>query len=212
MSERVVSVVEQIHADSDQNSYEELLRQNLALKEQLVALRRYVGDLERSADMDPLVPVYNRRAFMRELSKAISIKQRFDIASCVVFIDLNNFKAMNDRYGHSIGDEILVKVGKCLQTHIRSSDLVARIGGDEFGVILFKSTLEEAQIKIQELNLKIESLSIDMPKSPVRVTAAFGAAPCRIGKTAEQVLAEADEAMYDAKLAERLNEQVSGVA
>jgi len=110
-----------------------LVAENERLTLELNRLRLELLDLEHKADTDPLVSVYNRRAFMREVGRAKSVESRYGILSCVIFFDLNNFKTVNDRFGHAIGDELLRKVGTVLTQGVRSCDLVARLGGDEFG-------------------------------------------------------------------------------
>jgi len=87
-------------------------------------LRLRILELERAADTDPLVPVYNRRAFMREISRAQTVMARYDISSTVLFFDLNAFKTINDRYGHSIGDSLLKKIGSVLIEGVRDCDMV----------------------------------------------------------------------------------------
>ena len=176
-----------------------LRTENNRLTLELNQMRLRLLELERKADTDPLVPIYNRRAFMREVDRAKTVMLRYDILSSVIFFDLNGFKAINDQYGHSIGDQLLRLVGDALLDNVRSCDLVARLGGDEFGVILFKSTVEEAKAKAASLACRVAEVCVDMPTAQVRVSAAWGVAPCEAEDTAEQILARADRAMYVAK-------------
>ena len=176
-----------------------LRTENNRLTLELNQMRLRLLELERKADTDPLVPIYNRRAFMREVDRAKTVMLRYDILSCVIFFDLNGFKAINDQYGHSIGDQLLRFVGDALLDNVRSCDLVARLGGDEFGVILFKSTIEEAKAKAASLACRVAEVCVDMPTAKVCVSTAWGVAPCEAEDTAEQILARADRAMYVAK-------------
>lgn len=162
-------------------------------------LRLRLLEVERKADTDPLVPVYNRRAFVREVERAKTVMARYDILSCVVFFDLNGFKSINDRFGHAIGDELLRKVGNVLLSGVRSCDLVARLGGDEFGVLLFKTNVDEAKAKASALSCRVADQCVDLPTGNINVTAAWGVAPCESENTAEQILARADRNMYVAK-------------
>lgn len=166
---------------------------------ELNQMRLRLLELERAADTDPLVPVYNRRAFVREVEKAKTVMARYDILSSVIFFDLNGFKAINDRYGHSIGDQLLRQVGDVLITNVRSCDLVARLGGDEFGVLLFKSSVEETRAKAASLACRVAAQCVEMPTGKISVSTAWGVAPCEAEETAEQILARADRAMYVAK-------------
>lgn len=177
----------------------ELVTENQSLSSEIVRLRLRVLELERAADTDPLVPVYNRRAFMREVARAQTVMARYDMLSSIVFFDLNGFKSINDRFGHGIGDQLLLKTGKVLLDGVRDCDMVARLGGDEFGILLFKTDARIAHAKASALACRIAEQSVEMPTGNVNVTAAWGIAPCEPDDTAEQILARADRAMYMAK-------------
>lgn len=169
------------------------------LEDQIKALKMRILELERAADTDPLLPLYNRRAFMREIDRARNVMERYDILSSILFFDLNDFKVINDRYGHAIGDDMLQSVSKVLLDGVRDCDLVARLGGDEFGVLLFKTDAAIAKAKGSVLACRIAEQGIEMPTGTVGVTAAWGVSVCEYGDTAEQILARADRAMYAAK-------------
>jgi len=184
----------------------ELVSENELLTSEIARLRLRVLELERAADTDPLVPVYNRRAFMREVTRAQTVMKRYDILSSIIFLDLNDFKSINDRFGHGIGDQLLLKTGKVLLEGVRDCDMVARLGGDEFGILLFKTDLKMAQAKAGTLSCRIAEQCVEMPTGNVSVNAAWGTAPCEPDYTAEQVLARADRAMYIAKKSAHLTE------
>ena len=173
--------------------------ENRSLRTRVAALQARVDELERMADADPLVDIYNRRAFIREIARAQTVSARYHIPSAVVFFDLNGFKTVNDRYGHAVGDELLREIGECLKAGVRPCDLVARLGGDEFAVLLFKTPLDVARAKAEALQVRIQSCRITMPTDMVGVDAAWGLAPCEPGVEAEQILARADRAMYAGK-------------
>ncbi len=177
----------------------DLVMENEDLLSEVGRLRLRVLELERAADTDPLVPVFNRRAFMRELGRAQTVMSRYDLLSSMIFLDLNGFKSINDRFGHGVGDQLLMKVGKVLMSGVRSCDMVARLGGDEFGILLFKTDPGIAKAKAAALSCRIADQKVDMPTGDVGVTAAWGVAPCEAEDTPEQILARADRAMYMAK-------------
>lgn len=177
----------------------ELVTENESLASEIARLRLRVLELERAADTDPLVPVYNRRAFMREVARAQTVNARYDMLSSIVFFDLNGFKSINDRFGHGIGDELLLKTGNVLLEGVRDCDMVARLGGDEFGILLFKTDPRVAHAKASTLACRIAEKYVEMPTGNVNVTAAWGVAPCESDDTPEQILARADRAMYMAK-------------
>ena len=177
----------------------ELVSENKSLSSEVARLRLRVLELERAADTDPLVPVYNRRAFMREVARAQTVMARYDMLSSIVFFDLNEFKSINDRFGHGIGDELLMKTGKVLLAGVRDCDMVARLGGDEFGILLFKTDPRVAKAKAATLACRISEEYVEMPTGNVNISAAWGVAPCEADDTPEQILARADRAMYMAK-------------
>ena len=177
----------------------DLVIENETLLSEITRLRLRVLELERAADTDPLVPIYNRRAFMRELARAQTVMARYDMLSSMVFFDLNGFKSINDRFGHGIGDELLLRTGSVLMDGVRDCDMVARLGGDEFGILLFKTDPRAAHAKASTLACRIANEYVEMPTGNVSVTAAWGVAPCESDDTPEQILARADRAMYMAK-------------
>ncbi|MGB0905900.1 MAG: GGDEF domain-containing protein [Maricaulaceae bacterium] len=183
-------------------SVDVLKAENVRLKAELVRLKSKFMTLECTADADALLPIYNRRAFMRELDRATTILARHDILSTMIFFDLNGFKAVNDRFGHAAGDELLQKISEVLEASVRSCDLAARLGGDEFGVLLFKTDVDTAKAKASALACRIAEQVIEMPTQRISVTTAWGVAPCEIDDTAKQILGRADRAMYVAKQAQ----------
>lgn len=176
-----------------------LVKANEDLAGEIARLRLRILELEHAADTDPLVPVYNRRAFLREISRAQTVMERYDMLSTVIFFDLNGFKSVNDRFGHGIGDELLKMIGSVLKSGVRDCDMVARLGGDEFGILLFKTDVKVARAKAQALSCRIAEQKIEMPTGDVNIGAAWGVAPCEPGDTVEQILARADRAMYMVK-------------
>lgn len=169
------------------------------LQDEISILKTKLLQLEQKADADPLVPIYNRRALMREIGRAQVLMSRYDILCSVIFFDLNGFKNINDKFGHSIGDDLLIKIGEALKSTVRDCDMVARIGGDEFAVLLFKTDTAEAKAKAASLACRIAEQSIDMAGEPISVSSAWGVSPCYPDDTAKQILHRADRAMYEAK-------------
>ena len=176
-----------------------LQAENARLAAEVGRLSARIGELERDADTDPLVDVYNRRAFVREIRRAQTVSARYHIPSAVIFLDLNRFKSVNDRFGHAIGDDLLRQVGEALRGSVRDCDLVGRLGGDEFGVILFKTGVREAEAKAQALVCRVQACRIAHPTGDIGVSAAWGVAVCEPGIGPEAVLARADRAMYRIK-------------
>jgi len=159
---------------------------------------------EELADRDTLVPVFNRRAFERELNRVISFAQRYEVQASLVYFDLDGFKQINDRFGHPAGDAILLAVGETLAANIRESDLVGRVGGDEFAVILAKAGPEDARRKGIQLAEAISRTEITYQGHRLQVGAAYGSYTFESDDTGERALSRADEAMYANKVGRKI--------
>lgn len=164
-----------------------------ALLAEILRLRTYVKQLELAAESDSLAPVFNRRAFLRELVKAQSVFQRHQIPTTLLLFDLDGFKSINVRYGQVMGDELIYKVGQDLQTNVRDCDLVARLGSDDFAVLLFKCEIEQARLVAEKLKNSLGSIGIDMPSNSLHLSASWGMAPVVSGMTPERILSIAGE-------------------
>lgn len=169
------------------------------LRKETERLRSRMRDLEALADRDVLLPVLNRRAFLREVSRALALAERHDAPSAIVYIDLNGFKDINDQYGHAAGDAALEHVSTLLSAHVRETDAVGRIGGDEFGLVLTLTGLEGAERKAEELVDRIANTPFSHNGTELTVGAAWGAYALQSGHNAEDAMAEADAAMYARK-------------
>ncbi len=173
------------------------------MRKETERLRGRIRELESLADHDVLVPVLNRRAFLREMSRALALAERHNAPSALVYIDLNGFKAINDTYGHAAGDAALHHVSALLTAHIRETDAVGRLGGDEFGIVLTLTGPEGAESKARELAELISTTPFEYAGRQLSVGAAWGTHPLVAGKNAEETMAAADTAMYARKLEQK---------
>jgi diguanylate cyclase (GGDEF)-like protein len=149
------------------------------------------------ADHDPLTQLPNRRAFMRELERAVPEAAEADAQLAVIVLDLDGLKELNDRHGHAAGDDCLIRVGRLLRTELRPGDQAFRIGGDEFAILLPRTNVQGAAEVTARL---VEWLERSSRSSVLRVEASFGAAATGAGHDApETLLRAADEAMYRSK-------------
>ena len=171
------------------------------LRKETEALRGRIRELETLADHDVLLPVLNRRAFLREVSKALALAERHDAPSALIYLDLNGFKAINDTHGHAAGDAALERVAEILVAHLRETDAVGRLGGDEFGVVLTLTPASRAERKAEELAELIAAAPIAFDGLELRLSAAWGVHALERGLTLESAMAEADAAMYARKSA-----------
>ena len=163
--------------------------------------RRFERELEHLASHDPLTGLLNRRRFQEELERALAHVRRHGEPACVVTLDLDNFKHVNDTYGHAAGDELLRASARALMERVRATDAVGRLGGDEFGIVLAHTGPEEASAVAESLLDAFRArVGVDVGGRLVRVTASAGVRALDGGtETAGELLGEADMAMYDAK-------------
>lgn len=171
------------------------------LRAELSAARRRIADLERRVDEDPLLPLLNRRGFMRELERALAFAHRYGTKAALLFMDLDGFKAINDTHGHAAGDDILRSVAATLLDNLRRSDLVGRLGGDEFAVLLWAAEPVAAQRKARQLAAAIEAAHHPRRGEGGALSVSCGVAVIASGDSAESALERADSAMYAEKRA-----------
>ncbi len=171
------------------------------------ALVAKLAAAEELADRDPLAPVLNRRAFMRELHRTMSEVERYKSPAAVIYLDLDGFKALNDGYGHAAGDAVLRHVALLLLDSVRESDVVGRLGGDEFGVILNRVAPEEARAKAATLVERINASAILHAGVAHRISVSLGVHAIAALEDPETAVARADEAMYADKFARRSEAQ-----
>jgi diguanylate cyclase (GGDEF)-like protein len=158
---------------------------------------------ERDARMDSLTHIPNRRAFDEHVTAVHALFERQRIAYSVVMLDLDNFKSVNDRYGHAAGDSVLQVIAKLLQSQLRLSDRVFRFGGEEFVIVLVATNLQQAMLVAERARKRIEASIVYFKGRELRITTSAGVCEVRDGLTSAAVLAQADAALYGAKSAGR---------
>ncbi len=121
------------------------------LRRELTQTRARLDEAEKTADQDHMLPLLNRRAFVRELTRYIAFTGRYNTPASLIYFDLNHLKLTNDTLGHAAGDAVLTQFSKVLLTHVRESDCVGRLGGDEFAILLSHATQEHALKKADTL-------------------------------------------------------------
>lgn len=165
--------------------------------------RKTVEDrLEHAAMTDPLTNIANRRAFDSRLDTVIE-RTDSDGAGCVAIFDLDHFKLVNDRFGHAAGDLVLQRFAEIARERMREKDLVARIGGEEFAVILPGATMDQALLVCDRLRAAVASATVVVATGSIGMTVSGGVAAYDAASIAEHVMAQADAALYRAKLAGR---------
>ena len=173
------------------------------LKAELAAAQMQVEQLEARADIDALLDILNRRGFERELRRSAAYVRRYGTPATLIYLDLDYFKPINDRYGHAAGDRVLQAVTQTLQRAVRESDVVARLGGDEFGVLLWNIGEFQAAAKLRELEAAVAATVVMEGMVPLSVGASAGLAILGSGDAPADVIYRADLAMYARKRAAR---------
>lgn len=167
--------------------------------------------LRRLAESDSLTGVFNHRAFIGFLGKAIGVEARLNRCPPVLLIDLDHFKQVNDTWGHQTGDEVLRHFVAVASACLRQGDVLGRLGGEEFAVFLPLASEAEATQVAERLRAQIAAQPLQTARGPVALSVSIGVAQGRPGESAEAVLGRADQAMYRAKAAGR-NRVVAGDA
>jgi len=177
--------------------YQEMLIKRL--RRQLLEKQDHSYILRNLAMIDPLTGLYNRRFGEQRLAAEVARSERRGHPLTVLTLDLNNFKEINDTYGHPAGDQVLQEFATRLNKVIRGSDLAVRLGGDEFLVVLPECTLDQLKLVLERLS----SFELNWQGRKIQVTFSAGWKDYEMGERPEEMLARADEALYTSKRANR---------
>jgi diguanylate cyclase (GGDEF)-like protein len=186
---------------SDVSDVEQLISEISVLRGKVAQLQERVEQLDMLAHEDSLVALPNRRGFMRALERLIDRVGRYEEKAALLFVDLDGLKVINDSFGHLAGDEALMQVARLLVGGVRKSDVVARIGGDEFAILLFHADEQSARETATRLVDVIADSDFMHDGQTMPLSVAIGAAVVQADDTPEAALARADEEMYRQKAA-----------
>jgi len=173
------------------------------LRRELNQTRVRLEDMEKTADQDGMLPLLNRRAFVRELTRYIAVTDRYNTPASLIYFDLNHLKKTNDTHGHAAGDAILKHFADVLVTHVRDTDCVGRLGGDEFGVLLSHANQDQALKKADALAKALKDSPTEWNGNSFTVSFAYGAFELKSGDNPDVAMARADQAMYEQKKSQR---------
>ncbi len=176
-----------------------LLAEVERLKHELEDATRRIAELEAHADVDPLLEILNRRGFERELKRSIAYVKRYGTAAALIYLDLDDFKRINDRHGHAAGDALLREVAKQLCAQVRASDVVGRLGGAEFVVLMWNAGVDQARVKARDLETAVAAIALPHGEAQLCVGASAGVAAVGPGDTLDTVIEAADRTMYARK-------------
>ena len=197
---RLVTVFNRM-ADLHQQTHERIVRLNTTLEKRVSQRTQQLREL---AARDPLTGLYNRRHFNEVLRRSMSEALRYDNGLSCLMIDLDDFKAVNDTFGHYVGDEVLVLMASTITSQLRAADVAARYGGDEFVVLLPQTETDQARVLGERIMERFcENIGMCLPK--VRASLSVGIASVQLQRafSADSLLRAADRALYSAKEAGR---------
>jgi diguanylate cyclase (GGDEF)-like protein len=159
---------------------------------------------KRLSQLDGLTGICNRPHFIAQTERALEYHRTSGQEVCVILFDLDHFKAINDKYGHATGDFVLKRTVEACTAHLRESDIFARVGGEEFAVLLPGCEADVARQRAEQLRITIVTTNVHPDVAKATVSASFGvAASSRSGYELRQLMAHADAALYQAKHAGR---------
>ncbi len=180
----------------------ELNRTRAEMKKSSQMVEQLKKELDKYKEMsiiDELTHVLNRRGLMEILEREIARSKRFKLPLSVVMVDIDDFKKVNDTYGHPVGDKVLQTVAQILKNSLRITDVVARYGGEEFLVVLPNTGLEDAKVVAEKLRRSVEKKTYKYKDDTFRITISLGVTQLRESDTLELLLKRADDALYISK-------------
>lgn len=187
---------------SQKESQGKLISAQVKLAQKAQKLKEAQKELERLTLIDPMTNLYNRRYFLEASKVSFELAKRNGEELSVLMLDIDNFKNINDTYGHKAGDEVIVTLADKLVEYTRKNDLLFRFGGEEFVVLLLDTDIDEASNIAQNIREKIEKLTIDITDAKeIKFTVSIGVSKVCIDDscTTEDAVNRADKALYEAK-------------
>lgn len=178
-------------------------RDNMLLKVEIDQRKKLEQQLKKLAMTDALTGVDNRRSFMEHLSREKKRADRQFTPLSIITFDIDLFKHINDQFGHEVGDKVLIDVASTVDERLRETDILGRIGGEEFAILMADSNKREANQLAKSLCKALSDHAVIYNDKAIKVTASFGTAEYQTNEPIDILLRRADKAMYDAKSAGR---------
>ncbi|MCB1559216.1 MAG: GGDEF domain-containing protein [Alphaproteobacteria bacterium] len=188
-----MALLSQAQRELDQNS------------RQIALLKQQIADLEEASTSDMLTSLKNRRGFELAFNAELDrVRREKSVGGVLLMIDMNNFKNINDTYGHQAGDACLKLVGQALKQEIRAMDTAARLGGDEFVILMTDTTPQLLLNRIQTMIWRLNNLSLIWDNEELQISASVGMKPYDKSHSAAEIFSAADEDMYKKKQLSKL--------
>ncbi|MSO69061.1 MAG: GGDEF domain-containing protein [Alphaproteobacteria bacterium] len=183
-------------SDDDRDTLSHLLAAAADAEGLLTAQARRIALLETLSLTDELTTLMNRRGFEREMRRLLANAKRYDERGVMAVIDLDDFKSINDVYGHAAGDAVLASFGRALAAMVRQTDLVARLGGDEFALVLARTDVTGAMARIAQIEQSLDGLIVPYTSHRIPVACSIGTVKFDGLDDFEHLLQRVDNAMY----------------
>lgn len=187
---------------TDESKRSDLLRLALALAEAeriIKTQRAEIEKLEALSLNDELTGLFNWRGFNRQVATGLAEAQRTGIGGVLIYVDIDDFKKINDTYGHAAGNQVLREIARLLSHRVRQHDSVGRLGGDEFATLLTRTSAAHGFRRVRDIAQVLEQVSILHDGTAIAVRASVGAVAFSPDDSPEALLARADRRMYDSK-------------
>ena len=168
--------------------------------------------LKDLSNRDPLTHAYNRRYFAEMSQKYLSLSKRHNHNISIIVLDIDNFKFINDSYGHAIGDDVIISLAKNLEKYVRSTDIVSRFGGEEFIILLYDISYTNSVKIAKKIRENIENIKLETVHGPLKYTVSIGVSmydQIKDDSNIERTIIRADHALYIAKNSGKNQVQVS---
>lgn len=173
------------------------------LRAEVASLEDKLRSAQALADHDPFLPVLNRRAFLREMSREIAYMRRYQEHAGLIYFDIDDFKQINDTHGHQAGDMVLEYLAHLILENVRETDIVGRIGGDEFAIMLVRADEATTKSKANTLAHIVSHEPLVIAGEEMRLSISTGAVALMGDDEPDAALSRADAAMYAAKRARK---------
>ena len=165
----------------------------------MLANEKNANELRQLAEIDSLTNLYNRGAFLKSLEQALSFVRRGHLRLCVLVLDVDHFKSINDNHGHDVGDEVLRSVTKTILSCLRKEDVMGRLGGEEFAIFMINTDLSDALVVAERIRAKVNASPMVVRGHSVNCSISIGATAYASGDPLDRLIRRADQAMYFAK-------------
>ncbi len=205
ISERASELIKKFHQSTDGltlknwKALSEILDYAAAAEQTISDQKEYISNLESLTSTDLLTGLLNRHGFENEIQHAVARAHRYGETSLFAYIDLDNFKYINDTYGHNAGDAMLKKVGQILNNSIRQTDVASRLSGDEFAILFSNCDIEKGRERAGYIRHNLRKITLNYDEYQLHTSASMGFAVIDDKFTMEQIFDIADRAMYKNK-------------